>query len=102
MLWDVLFGVLYSKTQVHQSKLKYQLLMMHRRNKSAGPISGNNFSNVIPLQLVAGAFDMEARFTIDDAANIERMLQLLQIGDLSFQVGIVVYILIVTRNCVAV
>ncbi|KAF8356627.1 sel-2 [Pristionchus pacificus] len=50
-----------------------------------GSIQRNVVVDTIFNVLVAGAFDMEARFTIDDAANIERMLQLLQIGDLSFQ-----------------
>ncbi|GMS90035.1 hypothetical protein PENTCL1PPCAC_12210, partial [Pristionchus entomophagus] len=50
-----------------------------------GSIPRNVVVDTIFNVLVAGAFDMEARFTIDDAANIERMLQLLQIGDLPFQ-----------------
>ncbi|GMR43276.1 hypothetical protein PMAYCL1PPCAC_13471, partial [Pristionchus mayeri] len=50
-----------------------------------GSIPRNVVVDTIFNVLVAGAFDMEARFTIDDAANIERMLQLLQIGDVHFQ-----------------
>ncbi|GMT19970.1 hypothetical protein PFISCL1PPCAC_11267, partial [Pristionchus fissidentatus] len=50
-----------------------------------GTIQRNVVVDTIFNVLVAGAFDMEARFTIDDSANIERMLRLLQIGDVHFQ-----------------